>query len=130
MTAPPAHARVAYVAAAVATIVPGLIVHLHGGALSPAARDIAGDIIWSAMIAWWVGAIAPGSSLRARIAAAVAICFAVEASQLIHTPALDGFRSTTAGQLTLGSGFDPRDLASYLLGVLVAALLERTARAR
>jgi len=122
------HVRLAYVVLAVATIVLGLIVHFRGGALGPAARDAMGDAIWAAMIAWWVAAIVPGSSLRSRSVAAVTICFAVELSQLYHTPALDTFRRTTIGQLTLGSGFDPRDLVSYAVGVLAAALLERTVR--
>jgi len=61
-----------------------------------------------------------------RIVVAVAICFAVELSQLLHTPELDSLRRTTVGQLTLGSGFDVRDLLSYTVGVLAAALFERT----
>lgn len=82
------------------------------------------------MIAWWVAAVVPGASLRARGIAALAICFAVEASQLYHMPALDALRRTTVGHLVLGSGFDPRDLLAYMLGVLAATFLERTARRR
>lgn len=77
------------------------------------------------MIAWWIGALAPGASIRGRAGAALALCAGVEVSQLFHSPALDALRSTTAGQLVLGSGFDPRDLVAYTLGVLAAALLER-----
>jgi hypothetical protein len=121
--------RVVYIALALATIVLGLIVHLYGDALGPTSRDVVGDIVWGAMIAWWVGAIAPGRSLRFRIVAAVTICFAVELSQLFHTPALEAMRRTTLGQLTLGTGFDFRDLFAYAVGVLTAALLERTFRA-
>lgn len=122
------YARVAYVALALGTIVLGLTVHLYGDALGPTSRDVVGDIIWGAMIAWWVAAIAPDRSLRARSVAAVAICFAVEMSQLYHTPALDMLRRTTVGQLTLGTGFDLRDFLAYTVGVLAAALLERTGR--
>ena len=77
------------------------------------------------MVAWLVGAAAPGAPLRLRAAAALAICAGVEMSQLYHTTALAALRRTTAGQLVLGSGFDPRDLMAYTLGVLVAAFLER-----
>jgi hypothetical protein len=119
---------VVYVALAVGTIGLGLIVHLQGDALGPTSRDVVGDIIWGAMIAWLVAAIAPGRSLRARIVAAVAICFAVELSQLYHTPALDVLRRTTVGLLTLGTGFDLRDLLAYTVGVLAAAFVERTGR--
>lgn len=113
-----------YVALATSTIVVGLAVHLHGAALPPVARDVLGDALWAMMIAWWLGAIAPGAWLSRRAIAALAICFAVELSQLYHTPAIDALRETTLGHLVLGSGYDPRDLVSYAAGVLAAALLE------
>lgn len=118
-------ARTRYVALAVGTILLGLAVHLRGGALSPVARDILGDALWAAMAAWWVAAVAPAIRLSRRATIALAFCFAIEFSQLVHSPALDALRRTTAGHLALGSGFDPRDLASYAAGVLAAVLLER-----
>jgi len=119
-----------YVALALATIAVGLIVHWHGNALGPMWRDVTGDAVWAAMIVWWVGALVPSASLGRRAFVALAICIAVEASQLFHTPALDALRSTTAGHLVLGSGFDPRDLIAYTLGVLAAVGLERAVRRR
>ena len=116
--------RIVYVALAVGTIVVGLAVHLHGAALSPVARDVLGDALWATMIAWWVGAAAPAVRLSRRAIVALAICFAVEVSQLYHAPGIDALRETTLGHLVLGSGFDPRDLASYAAGVLAAAWLE------
>jgi hypothetical protein len=120
--------RAAYVALALGTVVLGLIVHFHGGALGPTTRDMLGDSLWASMIFWWVGAIAPASSLPARGDAAATICFAVELSQLYHTRALDTLRHTMVGQLTLGSGFDRRDLLAYIIGVMAAVLIERTGR--
>jgi len=119
------NARVPHLALAAGTIAVGLAVHLHGGALPPAARDMIGDALWAAMVMWLVGAAAPGSRLTARAALAVAFCFAIEFSQLYHTAVLDAIRATTAGHLVLGSGFDPRDLAAYAAGVLGAAFLDR-----
>jgi hypothetical protein len=123
-------ARTRYVALAVGTIAVGLAVHRRGDALSPVVRDVLGDALWAAMVAWWIAAITPASRLPWRAAVALALCFAVEFSQLWHLPLLDALRRTTAGHLLLGSGFDPRDFAAYAAGVLAAVLLERATERR
>ncbi len=123
-------ARTRYCALALGTIALGLAVHGLGGALSPVVRDILGDALWAAMAAWWIAAVAPAIRLAWRAAAAVAFCFAVEFSQLVHLSALDALRRTTAGHLALGSGFDRRDFAAYAAGVLAAVLLERATEPR
>ena len=120
--------RMTYVAAALATIAVGLLVHACGATVYPVARDVVGDVLWAAMIAWWVAAAAPGAALWARSATAFAVCAAVETSQLYHGPSIDALRATRAGQLVLGSGFDPRDLLAYALGVAVASLSEAALR--
>ena len=109
-------ARTRYVALALCTIVVGLTVHGRGGGLPPVVRDLLGDALWAAMMAWLVSAVAPALRLRWRAAAAFAICVVVEFSQMVHLPALDAIRRTTAGHLVLGSGFDPRDLGAYAAG--------------
>ncbi len=121
-------ARARYLALAIGTVGLGLAVHLRGTALPPAARDVLGDALWAAMMVWCVSAVAPAARRPTRGAAALAVCWAVEASQLYHAPALDAVRTTTVGRLVLGSGFDPRDLAAYAAGVLAAVLLEAAAR--
>jgi hypothetical protein len=125
---PSLRARVPFVALALGTIALGLGAHVYGARLGTATRDVLGDALWAMMIAWWVGALAPSAPLRARSAVALAICVGVELSQLVHTPALDAVRSTPVGQLVLGSGFDPRDLAAYAFGVLGAVGLELASR--
>jgi hypothetical protein len=128
--APLRFSRVWYAALALGTIALGLGVHWYGNFLGPTLRDVLGDALWAAMIAWCVAVLVPSASLRNRSVVALAICFLVEVSQLYHTPALDALRRTTAGQLTLGSGFDPRDLFAYALGVLAAVLFELILRRR
>jgi uncharacterized protein DUF2809 len=115
--------RVRYAALAAVTIVVGLAVHLHGRALPPAARDVLGDALWAMMATWIIGAIAPAVRPWRRGAVALAWCFLVEFSQLVHLPALDALRRTLPGHLLLGSGFDPRDLVAYAAGVLTAVLV-------
>ena len=120
--------QLTYVALAVATIVIGLLVHLRGTAFSPDVRDVLGDALWAAMMFWWVSAAVPDASRRKRGLTALAICFAVEVSQLFHTPLLDALRGTWFGRLVLGSGFDSRDLLAYASGVLAALAIERASR--
>jgi len=121
---PSFRSRGLFVVLALGTIALGLGVHTYGAWLGTAARDVVGDALWAMMIAWWIGALAPSAPLRTRSAVALAIGVGVELSQLLHSPSLDAVRNTPAGQLVLGSGFDPRDLAAYALGVLAAAGLE------
>jgi len=117
-----------FFALACATIVVGLVVHLHGAALGRVARDVLGDALWAMMIAWWMGVLAPRARLVVRCSCAYVLCATVELSQLYHAPVLDAARATTLGHLVLGSGFDPRDLVAYAAGVALAALLESTVR--
>lgn len=116
--------RPGYVALALATIGVGLAVHLGATGWPPRVRDVAGDALWAAMIAWWVGAAVPRTSPGRRALVALAICWAVELSQLVHAPTIDALRATTLGHLALGSDFDARDLAAYALGVGAAWAFE------
>ena len=99
----------------------GLIVHWGGTGLPSGLRDGLGDALWAMMIAWGVGALMPATQPGRRAAVALALCWAVEFSQLYHSPMVDGWRRTTVGELVLGTGFDVRDLGSYAIGVLVTA---------
>jgi len=114
-----------YVALALCAVIVGLTVHRSGGALPPDVRDVLGDALWAAMVTWGIAAVSPAIRLPWRAVGALAFCFVVEVSQLIHFPTLDALRRTTAGHLVLGSGFDPRDFAAYAAGVLAAVILER-----
>ena len=115
-----------YAVLAFITIVLGLITHLHGFGLPAPARDILGDALWAAMIFWLSALIAPHASAVARASVAVAVCLAVELSQLIQHPAFTAVRSSTLGHLVIGSDFDARDLLAYLAGIAGALILERT----
>jgi hypothetical protein len=117
-------ARLWYLAFVIATIGLGLSVHLRATMLSTVARDVLGDVLWAVMSVWCVSVVVPAARLLTRGAVALAVCWAVEASQLYHAPTVDALRATMVGHLVLGSGFDPRDLAAYAAGVLAAALLE------
>ena len=123
-------ARLPFVLLALCTIALGLTLRRAGAAMPRDGRDVLGDALWAMMLTWWVGAAAPRIAPVARAATALVGCWVVEASQLHHTPTLDGWRGTTLGHLVLGSDFDARDLVSYAVGVLIALLLELAVRHR
>ncbi len=122
--------RFVFVVLALSTIAVGLIVRWSGITLPATLRDLLGDALWAMMIGWWIGALSPNSRLATRGGIALAICWAVEFSQLYHAPALDGWRLTVPGQLILGTGFDVRDLGAYALGVAATLILELMVRRR
>lgn len=122
--------RLTYLGLVVLTIAIGLWVHRGGLPLGTAAQDVAGDALWAVMMVWWVGAITPATAVLTRGAVALAVCMAVEVSQLVHAPWIDGVRASTLGSLVLGTGFDARDLLAYAGGVAVGVALECLARAR
>lgn len=115
--------RIRHALLAAVTIAAGLAVHFHGGHLPRELRDKLGDVLWAMMVAFGYGVLVPRRSSRARGLAAMATCAAVEVSQLWHAPWLDALRTTPLGALTLGSGFDPRDLVAYAAGITCATLL-------
>lgn len=89
-----------------------------------------GDALWAAMmfalccIAW------PRGATWRLAAIALAICWAVEVSQLYHAPWIDAIRATPPGHLVLGSAFHAVDLVAYAVGVMIAAFVERAAARR
>ena len=119
--------RRTYIALILVTVGLGLLVHMHGTALAPALRDILGDTLWAMNIVWVVSFVAPRAPLATRAAVALAICFAVELSQLIDHRALDAARHSLIGHLLIGSDFDARDFVAYTAGVAIATLLVKAA---
>ena len=105
--------RLSFVALALGTIALGLTVHLGGIVETPWRRDVIGDALWAVMLFWWLGALAPTTALSVRALAALAGCFAVEASQLLHTPALDAVRRTAPGHLLMLAVVSRTELGAF-----------------
>lgn len=58
-------------------------------------------------------------------ATALAVAFAVEFAQLHQAPWINAIRATTLGHLALGSTFFWPDLLAYMVGVGLAAGIDR-----
>lgn len=83
-----------------------------------------GDAFYALMMYFIVAFLRPASSPKTVFLAALAICFAIEFSQLYQADWLNHIRSNKIGALVLGHGFLWSDLLAYLFGALVGFLLE------
>jgi hypothetical protein len=114
--------RWAAIAALVALVVSGLLVV----AIAPddtAGSDIAGDALYAAAVYAAVVLIAPRLPPWAVAAIAAGCCIAVELFQLTGIPLAVGAAFAPA-MLALGTVFDPRDLAIYVMTVAVACAID------
>lgn len=85
----------------------------------------AGDILWALMVFLGIGFIFKNwSSLKVAIAAVI-FSFAVEFSQLYHSPWIDGIRRTRLLGLILGYGFLWSDLVCYMAGIIIGVIIEK-----
>jgi hypothetical protein len=74
---------------------------------------------------YWIGAAILPSWRPAKLAvAACGVAAIVELSRLLHTPGMDAFRISLAGQLLLGRFFSLKDIAVYWLAIGVTAELD------
>jgi len=100
----------------------GLYTQVHQGTWQVwIARDLSAAVY---ALAWCMGlaSLRPRSHPLAVAAVALAVCFAIELSQLWHPHWLEVPRATAAGRLVLGSVFTWSDLAYYAGGAAMGAL--------
>ncbi len=82
------------------------------------------------MVFWLLTLLRPNGEGRHLAAIAFAIAVAVEASQRYHAPWLDALRASPLGALALGQGFLWSDIACYLVGAVLAAVIDWMLRTR
>lgn len=116
--------RWVYAAAALLVIALGLASRRLPGVSSILLGKLPGDALWALMIFVLAGIALPRGSTHRVALVALAICFAVEFSQLYQAPWIESIRRTTLGHLVLGSRFHWPDLPAYALGVASGAIIE------
>ncbi|WP_421360066.1 DUF2809 domain-containing protein [Agrobacterium rosae] len=124
--------RLGVVASALAVIVAGLVLRRYGYAVGLPFLVVkyGGSILWGSMVYLLVASVMPLGDIRLSIGLACAIAVIVELSRLLHFPVLDEFRATPAGALLLGRVFSPWNIACYLAGIALAALIVAIAARR
>lgn len=82
-----------------------------------------GSILWGSMVFVLISSLLPCRSGRTAFVVTCIVAVVVELIRLVHFPALDEFRATTAGALLLGRVFSLWNIASYLAGIGSAAFI-------
>lgn len=116
--------RIAYGIAAGTVIILGLASRKYSYALLPFIARYGGDTLWAVMAFLGFGILFPRWPILRVAVTALLFAFAIELSQLYHSPALDQIRRTTPGSLVLGNGFLWSDLLCYTVGVLIGCAVE------
>ncbi|MCZ7472585.1 DUF2809 domain-containing protein [Agrobacterium sp. O3.4] len=115
-------ARLRLLGAAIAVIMCGLCLRAFGYdvGLPFVAVKYGGSVLWGAMVFLLLAAVFPSGWRGYEARAAILVAVAVEFIRLVHFPALDAFRSTTAGALLLGRVFSPWNIVCYIAGIAAA----------
>ena len=126
----PVRSRLFYAGLAVGTIALGLASRSALNPMPAGVSTIPGDALWAAVVFLGLAVVWPRAPTMRLAAAALAIAWGVEASQLLTWPWLEAIRSTTFGRLVLGTGFVWADLVWYTLGVGLAVLIDLAVQRR
>lgn len=117
--------RACLLAAACGVILAGLALRRFGYdiGLPFVVVKYGGSILWGSMVFLLISSLLPCRSGRTAFVVACSVAVVVELIRLVHFPALDEFRATTAGALLLGRVFSLWNIACYLAGIGSAAFI-------
>ena len=122
---PPYFARIRLLAAAAMVIICGLCLRAFGYevGLPFVAVKYGGSVLWGAMVYLLLAAVLPSRWHGNEVHIAVLVVAVVELIRLVHFPALDAFRTTTAGALLLGRVFSLWNIVCYIAGIGAAPIM-------
>ena len=124
-SSPDQRSRVLYSGLLLLTVTAGLLSRRFPAYQPVLIARYSGDALWAAMVFFGLALIYRRARTVTLSAAAVAIAWAVELSQLYHARWIDTIRATRTGSLVLGQGFLWSDLVMYVVGVGLAAIIDR-----
>ncbi len=116
--------RITYLTAAIAVVVLGLSSRRYSRVLPDFLASYAGDTLWALTALLGVGMLFPRWSTLRVCVTALLFAFAIELSQLYHSPWVDQIRRTMVGGFILGYGFLWSDLLCYVVGISIGCTLE------
>jgi hypothetical protein len=83
-----------------------------------------GSTLWAVALYWFLAALLPRLRPPALAALATIIATLLELSRLIPIAPIDAFRLTFAGKILLGRFFSIKNIAAYILAILLTATLD------
>jgi hypothetical protein len=115
--------RLLYITIAAITIGTGLFIRIKKHLFPGVFNLYAGDALYAVMMYFLVSAITKKHLLLKAIII-LAVCYAIEFSQLYKVAWIETIRQTLPGKLVLGSGFLYTDLVSYAIGTAFAFFVD------
>ncbi|WP_240466893.1 DUF2809 domain-containing protein [Comamonas sp. lk] len=83
-----------------------------------------GDALWAWVVFLCVAWAKPSMTRWRLVGLSLLIAFAIEFLQLYQAPWMQALRANKLAYLVLGNGFDPLDLAAYVVGIGWGALVD------
>ncbi|WP_420849966.1 DUF2809 domain-containing protein [Psychrobacillus vulpis] len=117
--------RLAYITAVVTTVLLGLASRKWSFLLPLFVAQNAGDMLWAMMVYFGFRFLLVGKSPLSATCLSLMFCFGIEFSQLYQEDWINQIRATTLGALVLGKGFLAVDLFRYIVGIVIATVLDK-----
>lgn len=89
-----------------------------------------GSALWAAALYWFLAAFLPKLRPPALATLTITIATLLELSRLIPIAPIDAFRLTLSGQILLGRYFSLKNIATYILAIILTATLDNALFAR
>ncbi|EOR24625.1 DUF2809 domain-containing protein [Cytobacillus oceanisediminis] len=117
--------RLIYIVSALLMVLLGLSSRRFSNHLPTFIAENSGDMLWVMMVYFGFRFLLIRKSLLFAGIMSLLFSFGIECSQLYQADWINDLRNTTIGALILGRGFLLIDLIRYLLGILLAGLLDK-----
>ncbi|WP_187118935.1 DUF2809 domain-containing protein [Bacillus marasmi] len=121
----PPSQRGIYIVAVIITIALGLASRAFAERLPAFVAGHAGDALWAMMVYFGFRLLFVRRTLLFAMVLSVMFSFSIELSQLYQADWINAVRGTVLGALVLGKGFLVIDLVRYLLGIILAVVLDK-----
>ena len=89
-----------------------------------------GSLLWAIALYWFLAALLPKLSPPTLATLAITIATLLELSRLVPIAPIDAFRLTLPGQILLGRYFSIKNIAAYILAIVLTSTLDHRFLAR